>query len=161
MDEKVIKRFESHIMPEPNTGCWLWNSALLKYGGYGLFGYNRKMLRAHRVSYEIYVGPIPKGLFVCHTCDQRSCVNPHHLFIGTHLENMADMRKKNRAARQTGEKHGKTKISSVDVAFIREMYALKKMSYAELGKKFNLSISGVRHIAQGKRWVYEPMIPKT
>ena len=91
---------------EPNTGCWLWAGRLVE--GYGIFTLNhRDNQLAHRASYEHFVGPIPQGLFVLHKCDVRSCINPDHLFIGTHADNMADMKRKGRG-RSVGGKIGRT-----------------------------------------------------
>lgn len=85
-----INRFESKIN-KTNT-CWLWTGGLTE--GYGRFRFNGFMLGAHRFSWRLYRGPIPKDLFVLHSCDVRSCVNPEHLFLGTHTDNVLDAIKK-------------------------------------------------------------------
>lgn len=79
----------------PIAGCWLWLKAK-KLDGYGNLKYNKKVCIAHRVSYEVFVGNIPPNTLVLHTCDVPSCINPHHLFLGTQSDNMNDMVQKGR-----------------------------------------------------------------
>lgn len=113
---KTIKeRFDEKYIVDEETGCWLWTAAK-HWVGYGVIGVNGKQVKAHRLSYELHHGPIPKGegfhgTCVCHKCDVRSCVNPDHLFLGTHQDNMEDQRKKNRV--------GKAKLTGVQAELLK------------------------------------------
>lgn len=94
----IKERLLYYSVPEPNTGCWLWTAATFsgKYGSYGAIRVKNKLSKAHRVSYQTFVGPIPSGLSVCHRCDTPECINPDHLFVGTKKDNSLDMMKKGR-----------------------------------------------------------------
>jgi hypothetical protein len=85
----------SYVPADPNTGCWNWTKHL-SGGGYGAFKIEGIMRPAHRVSYELFWGEIPDGLQVCHRCDNKRCINPDHLFLGTQKDNIADCIKKGR-----------------------------------------------------------------
>jgi hypothetical protein len=114
--------------------CWLFHKTFKN--GYGRVG-NRY---AHRISYEAFVGPIPDGLFVCHKCDVKNCVNPSHLFIGTAKDNMIDCARKGRnfvplRARRSDEKHPQAKLTNAQVKVMRKM---KTKTCAELGRIFGV-----------------------
>ncbi len=97
---------------EKTDTCWNWTAALVgsdnpKYrniGGYGAFGFNGKVVRAHRFSYELAFGLIPKGLVVLHSCDNKKCVKPEHLSVGTQMDNVADMDTKGRRINSNSNK---------------------------------------------------------
>lgn len=91
----IRERFEKFVEPEPTSGCHLWTGAHNE-DGYGWFTVGGKNIRAHRAAYELYVGPIPVGLQVLHSCDQPSCVSVDHLFLGTPQVNHGDKAFKNR-----------------------------------------------------------------
>ncbi len=87
LDDRIPARFWANVIPEPNSGCWLWLGSL--NGGYGQIIRDGKNIRAHRWTYEIAYGPMPSGLETDHLCRTRSCCNPLHLEAVTHQENMA------------------------------------------------------------------------
>lgn len=131
--------------PVSESGCWLWEGYVEK-GGYAMGVYRRKTGRAHRISYEAFYGPIPAGLHVCHKCDVRSCVNPDHLFLGTHAENMHDMIKKGRNTSGTLVKQHK-----LTEAQVIEIYKSSEKACA-LAAKFGVSKSMIQNIKNSKAW---------
>ncbi len=98
------------------TGCWEWQGTIGSKG-YGFFKLNRKNQYAHRISYELAYGPIPKGKLVCHRCDNPRCVKPKHLFLGTHKDNLQDMVNKGRS--NYGSRNGRARLNEGMVASIR------------------------------------------
>ena len=96
-----LKRYAEKIDFRPD-GCWFWKGSLSGQMGYGNLWNpsTKKMQRAHRAAYEAMFGPIPDGMCACHTCDNPRCMNPHHIFLGTQKENIADMFAKGRARHQ-------------------------------------------------------------
>ena len=98
-----LVRFEASYTPEPNTGCWLWIGTLRGANQYGTIKVDGKNMAAHRYSFQTFRGAIPAGMVVCHRCDTPSCVNPNHLFLGTHADNEADKVRKGRQSR--GDQH--------------------------------------------------------
>ena len=156
----MIDRFEAKFVKEP--GCWLWLAGC-QPNGYGKIQFCGRTLLAHRVSYELYRGPIPAGLCVLHKCDVRPCVNPAHLFLGTHAENSADMASKGRSVRQIGdangsrthpervprgEKHVRAKLTEKDVQAIRA----SALSQRELAGIYGMSQAAISRVRSRERW---------
>lgn len=139
----MLDRFMDKVSPEPNSGCWLWTGAV-NDSGYGLFRNNE---RAHRVSYEIHKGPIPNGLVACHKCDNRLCVNPDHIFIGTKGDNNRDMHAKGRANRPRGEANH-SRLSGEQVEFV----LLSQLGTRQLGRLLGVSHTCISRIRRGLRW---------
>jgi HNH endonuclease len=118
MDAVRKARFEAKFRVTP--GCWIWEGCKT-HQGYGHFrsGMSKNPMKAHRFSYELYVGPVPEDLIVLHKCDNPSCVNPDHLEVGTWADNAADRNYKGRQAK--GEQNGKTKITDSQVREAKEL----------------------------------------
>lgn len=145
--EQLRKNYESKVVRK--EGCWDWNGVKDK-DGYGQIpcGYH-KQAKAHRVSWTLHNGNIPKGIIVCHKCDNPPCTNPEHLFLGTKKDNDNDCRKKGRAA--VGSKQPKAKIKERDVIMIKRLIETGVAGY-KLGKAFNISKSQISAIKNGKSW---------
>lgn len=171
------ERFWKKVDRSSPDGCWLWMGAKrgkrgTARGGYGQIqvGYrsNGKQLMesAHRVGYLLQVGPIPPGRYICHHCDNPMCVRGDHLYAGTHVENMADMATRSRAAAGDrhgththperivrGEQHWKAKLTDAQVREMRARYAAGA-TYAQLGRDVNVSKPMARFAVLGHCWTH-------
>ena len=142
------ERIESKVEKIPEAGCWIWMGAT-QLSGYGeLISHNRKHL-AHRASYQAFIGEIPKGMFVCHACDNVYCVNPAHLFLGTPKQNQEDMARKKRST--IGQKNPMAKLKNEDIPKIRREISLG-VSDSQIAKSFNVSRQAIQLIRANKRW---------
>lgn len=133
------------------SSCWPWKHGL-DSNGYGSITRKPRVYSTHRVAYTLAVGPIPDGIYVLHRCDNRPCCNPDHLFLGSHADNMADMKSKGRG--RSGNKGGAAahnkKLTQLQVDEIRRRYPGE--SQPALGREFGVSASQISRIVTGKRW---------
>lgn len=141
---------EDRIVAISESGCWIWIGDQ-NDDGYGRFYLgNKKRKLAHRHIYELNFGEIPDGMCVCHTCDCPSCVNPAHLWLGTHADNMKDRNHKKRSngGRNCGEK---SPVSKLNDDLVREIFFFNG-SVSEASEKFNIAKSHVSRIRNGLSW---------
>lgn len=146
----VSPRFLSKIEKRPGDPCWHWTSTINRYG-YGFFklhvngrGIN---VTAHRFSYVLHCGEIPDGLQVRHTCDVRDCVNPVHLLLGSHAENMADKVLRGRVFRPC------CRLTSDDIKEIRRLVS-QGMTQDAVGKQFGVAQGQISKIARRLAWAH-------
>lgn len=177
---KDIERFWSKVDKRGEDECWEWKD-FRDRGGYGKFWLNGKSVISSRVAWVIANGSIEDGLVVCHKCDNPSCCNPDHLFVGTNLDNVADRVAKGRCGRQPGEQHWTRRcpeflckgdnhwarrmpekacrgersnwavLTESDVFRIREIRKTG-LSYAKIGAMFNVHRGTIGHIIRGSTW---------
>ena len=142
------------VLPEPNSGCWIWSQSLTPTG-YGQGTLNSFYYKGHRLSYQIFKGPIEKDLHVLHKCDTPSCVNPDHLWLGTHKENMQDMFSKKRRKAVVGESHGISKLTADEVYMIRFLHGYG-ISMRKIGRFYKVSHKTISSIVHRKTWRHVP-----
>ncbi len=147
--KSLIERFNEKYIPVTESGCWIWMANTCK-AGYGKIYTKGKDELAHRVSYAISNGEIPKGLHVLHRCDIPSCVNPAHLFLGTHEDNMQDKAKKGRAVgfNQHGVKNNNARLNENQVKEIIASTEKQK----DIASKYGVSTRAIRKIKRGDLW---------
>lgn len=148
--EKVDK--DGPIHPVLKTRCWLWAASRTSYG-YGQFWTGKERDSSHRFAYFLSHGAIPDGMLVCHKCDNPSCVNPNHLFLGTPGDNTADMIKKgrNNPNPKTGRDHPSAKLGPDRVKQIRLRYKNGEKA-KDLAKEYRVCTANIYHIVKRKSW---------
>jgi hypothetical protein len=135
----------------PGTSCWDWVGATV--GGYGAINIAGKTRRVPRIAYEAWRGPIPAGLFVCHTCDNRRCFCPDHLFLGTNKDNVRDCISKGRFRLGRGSRQRCAKLTEADIPAIRELLAAGN-SQREVAKQYGVTQATISPIAIGRTWAH-------
>lgn len=153
----VAERFWEKVDRAAPDECWEWTAPLTTYG-YGQFMWDYKMCRAHRVAYQLVKGTIPEKAVVMHTCDNRACVNPAHLVLGTQADNLADMDSKGRRVKAwlVGSRNGSAKVNEEDVRAIRALVPTLRFSQDEIGKMFGIDQTTISLIVNRKKWRHVP-----
>ena len=152
----LVEKFWARV--DKSGSCWLWLGAK-RPDGYGEM-FIRKMkgksdrVRAHRFSFELAFGKIPDGLYICHKCDNPSCVRPDHLFAGTQKENIADMWRKGRqnAWDKKGERNGSAKLTTENAKTVRHLYFAERRTLSEIGKFFGVANQTIWSVVHQLTW---------
>lgn len=163
VDPGVLERFWSKI---DRTGgpdaCWVWTGYLRPtrsgpgYGAFWITGYRYEL--AHRFAWKATNGDVAGGAFVCHRCDNPPCVNPAHLFLGTHIHNVRDKIRKgrHRTGNHKGEAHGQARLTEEDVRTIRRLRATGEWRYRDLAWQFQVSVGCIAGVVRGLNWSHVP-----
>jgi hypothetical protein len=146
-------RLNHYHRKDPETGCWVWTGSIFQGRGYGQASKNGRVTQAHRLSYETFVGEIPPGMCVCHKCDNRPCINPEHLFLGTAKDNQHDAIAKGRNTR--GSQHWAAKLTESNVV---EIFALidAGISDPDIAKRYGVIAANIHHIRHRNSWKHVP-----
>jgi len=142
----LSETFDYFMPGTPGTDCWEWTGSR-NQAGYGVVRMTDSSFPAHRVSYELFIGPIPEGWCVCHRCDNPPCCNPNHLFVGTKDDNNQDKVAKGR---------NDATLTAEDVTKIRNLYANGDVLQRELAQTFGVSRSNITMIISRKTWRHIP-----
>lgn len=142
-----MKRFFDKIVK--TDSCWNWTAALRGKSGYGCLKYKNKVIDAHRFSWILHNGDIPNNLLVCHSCDNRKCVNPNHLFLGTASDNMQDCLKKGRLKiprTKLGRIPPNAVLSKTEVVSIKNKLQTNTVSLKKLAEELSIPYQTLRDI---------------
>jgi hypothetical protein len=153
---RLTARFWSRVARRGPGECWEWTGGRFS-GGYGELYVFGKNVKAHRYSYELLVGPIPAGMFVCHRCDNPPCVNPAHLFIGSPRDNVIDAFQKGRRSYlrpRYGAEASSTKLTKEIAAEVRATFRRydRVFGYEALARRFGVSHTAIQRIVIGRTW---------
>lgn len=147
-DKQYLERFNTRYAVDEATGCWNWLGKLNAYGYPCARLHNH--IGGHRVSYYLHKACPPPGVCVCHICDNRACVNPDHLFLGSNADNVRDRHNKGRTC--SGEDRPQSRLSKQDVIDIRSRYIPRKVTLQQLADEYGVNNSHIWHIIHGTHW---------
>jgi hypothetical protein len=153
---EFIERISKYLPDILNENhCWLWNGTKDK-NGYGIISHNKKLFKVHRLMYEIHYAEPLKSLHCLHKCDNPSCVNPSHLFLGTNLDNIRDKIDKGRSytGYQKGECNGASKLKNDDVIEIRRLYKTRLYTTIKLSEIYKVHRSTISYIVNNKTYTH-------
>lgn len=153
-NQQVIReRFDAKWTRDAKTGCWLWTASTAGKG-YGQFRIPGTMrnIYAHRLSFELFKGALPKGAHLMHSCDTPRCVNPEHLSIGTPGDNAQDMKAKGRHL--NGERNLNSKLTEAQALAIKTLLAHSQLSQRTIANLFGIQQMQVSRIKRGERWAH-------
>jgi hypothetical protein len=142
---------ETHYVVDQSTGCWNWIRYKSKEG-YGRVNREGRLWLAHRWAYKVAYGAAPDNLCVCHRCDNPACVNPDHLFLGTHRDNSIDRNRKGRNSPRTGSRNGRAKLTEEDVRQIRALYMAGETTQVQLAEMFGIAQANISAAILRKTW---------
>ena len=151
--QPLAERFWEKVDKRGPSECWLWTGAVMGQG-YGHITNEGQQLRAHRVAWELTFGTIPEGMCILHHCDNKLCVNPKHLFIGTIMDNYTDMFQKGHSEiGGAGERHPNARLTAKQVLEIRRRYAEGNVTQRELADEYGIATqSHISNIIHGHSW---------
>ena len=144
------KNFRKKFTEGAPQSCWLWRGA--GSDGYGHVKVGSTMEGAHRVAYRLFVQPIPRGAHVLHACDERRCVNPAHLHVGTHADNMREKAERGRAVAQRGAANPRALLTRAQVVEVRRLYRPRAVSITVLAERFGVARSSIHRIIHGRSY---------
>ncbi len=151
-DSTIQQRFWSKVDKLGPDECWNW-LASKRTAGYGHFRLGKTMKSAHRISWLFVHGPIPEGMFILHICDNPSCVNPDHLFLGTHQDNADDKVNKGRHVPCKGSRNGYSKLTEEDIPHIRKLHD-NGISQTAIAEEYGVIQATISKIVLGNSWTH-------
>lgn len=147
----LINKIINYSSKDHSTGCWNWNKGKSDRG-YAEISINARKERANRISYQVFIDEVPPHLFVCHTCDNPGCVNPDHLYLGTHQDNVDDKLDRDRQPR--GEEIKLAKLTEKDILKIRALWKEGFMSQESIAREFGVCQTTISRVILRQTWTH-------